>query len=197
MNLLEYQWKKPSRKLFRENLDNPYCRGGWIGVRLNGSDKIGYSDGAITLFDVVPKEIDAIAPMSDSFSIVDFVIESNLWWATADFRGKKKRFATMLEYLGVIDNGNYHTGIFEAPGDNRCALVNNDNLSAILYYAKKVHGKKADVYFVQEERNGLLKREYQNPILIMVSNKPFAIIMPIRDDMTVDEARRLLKSQGR
>ena len=135
--------------------------------------------------------------MSDSFPIVNFTIESNLWWATAEFYGKKKRFATMVEYLGVIDNGSYHMGVFEAQDDNRCALVNNDNLSAILYYAKKVHSKKADVYFVQEERDGRYEREYQNPILIMVSNKPFAIIMPIRDDMTLDEARRLLKSQGR
>lgn len=197
MNLLEYQWKKPSRKLFRENLDNPYCRRGWVGVRLNGSETIGYSDGVITFFDVVPKGIEAIAPMSDSFSIVDFTIESNFWWATAKFRGKKKRFATMIEYLGVIDNGNYHMGVFEVSGDKRCTLVNNDNLSAILYYAKKLYGKKADVYFVQEERIGILEKEYQNPILIMVCNKPFAIIMPIRDDMTVDEARRLLKSQGR
>lgn len=173
-------WKKPGKKFFKEVCND---MGFYIPVTYNSLDT-GWSDGHICFFKFTPEDGAQLPAPS---------LRQNIWMER-DRKGKMGKtnmeFNNPLDYLITIEDEGVSLAFFERLGSTRYedsdwpVVINDGYLNAIMYYARKQHGRKVKVRFYIES---LAMQKYSkaraNPILVMVNDdEPFAMVMPMRED---------------
>lgn len=179
--LSERTWKKPGKSTF-DHFNHRHK------VSLNGGEADGYTNGSIVFFGFTPDAMakQPIDQKDGKDSVISMALETKPDGTVTVKRGhvsSGQTFDRELSYQGVKEDGNYKVALFANPKNSEYVTPVSDRyLNSIMYYAKKRHGKDADVKFLQGEPDRFSDRErgHIQPIVATVNGEPFAFFMPVR-----------------
>ena len=181
--LSERTWKKPGKSTFDGDPNKRYK------VSLNGGEADGYTNGSIVFFGFTPESMEKhpVEQKDGKDYVFSMTLESNPDGTVTSKRGQvsdEQKFNRELTYQGVKGDENHKVAValFSNPKNSEYATSISDRyLNSIMYYAKKRHGKDADVKFLQGEPDRFSNRErgHIQPIVATVNGEPFAFFMPM------------------
>ena len=191
-------WKKPGKRFFKKKLSGNDGR--YIPVQFNGKNS-GWSDGYIAFFNFIPDDGIGNGPLKKD---ITQSIELNDY-RSGNLMGGDVDFDNPLRYVCRIDDEDVDDGIafFERMDGTKWSdwdypvSIDDGYLNAIMYYAKKMYGKKAEVKFWLETKTNYKykrygsKKERMVPMLVTVNHEPFALLMPLSCNIKFEDLNQV------
>lgn len=185
------EWKKPGKRFFKKKNG----AGGWyIPIEFNG-EMTGWSDGHLVFLTFIPEDGVGNGPAKH---LSPQPIELDRHYS-GKFMKTRCWFNNPLRYICTMDDEEYGKPVmfFERTDGIRRndweypVCLDDGYVNAIMYYARKMYKKTAKIFFFSINYDGWKPSKERNvPVLATVNDEPFAILMPVSNDIKISELRK-------